>query len=76
MDARLYYTLNGFSRIEKTTSSSQIIICLVVDNEKELAELVQNKKIDTTKIKDYARKILKNHAKVDWQKEIVELQNK
>jgi hypothetical protein len=47
--------------------------CLVVDNEKELAELVQNKKLDTTKITDNARKILKAHAKVDWQKEIVEL---
>ena len=50
--------------------------CLVVDNEKELAELVQNKKIDTTKITDNARKILKAHAKVDWQKEIAKLQNK
>jgi glycosyltransferase involved in cell wall biosynthesis len=47
--------------------------CLVVDNAKELAELAQNKKLDTTKITDNARKILKDHAKVDWQKEIVEL---
>ena len=49
--------------------------CLVVDNEKELAELVQNKKMDTTKITDNARKILNAHAKVDWQREIVKLQN-
>jgi hypothetical protein len=50
--------------------------CLVVDNKKELAELIQNKKLDTTKITYNARKILKDHAKVDWQKEIVKLQNK
>jgi hypothetical protein len=50
--------------------------CLIVDNAKELAELVQSKKLETTKLTDNARKILKDDAKVDWQKEIVKLQNK
>jgi hypothetical protein len=47
--------------------------CLVVDNKEELAELVQSKKLDTSKITYNAKKILKAHAKVDWHKEIVEL---